>query len=156
MVLGAIIEAVSGESYFDYVRKNVFRPAGMTGSGFFDPQRIVPDVAIGHTRRGPNGPLDEWVESAALRGPLPAGGSVSTARDLLHFDRALRAGKLLSAERTRWFFRGDPEAPWVGAGGFPGVNAVIASDREWTVVVLTNIDPPTGERFGEALLEALR
>lgn len=155
VVLGAIIEVVSGEGYFDYVRKHVFEPAGMSGSGFFDPQKIVPDVAIGHTRRGPNGPLDEWIESAALRSPLPAGGSVSTARDLLHFDRALRAGKLLNAERTRWFFRGDPEGPWVGAGGFPGVNAVIASDRQWTVVVLTNIDPPTGERFGEALLEAL-
>ena len=151
VVLGAIIEAVSGEGYFDYVRKHVFAPAGMSGSGFFDPSQIVPDVAMGHTRREAN----EWRENTSLRGPIPAGGSFSSARDLLAFDRALRAGKLLDEQRTRWFFRGDARGPWIGAGGSPGVNAVIGSDGVWTVVVLTNIDPPTGEQFGEALFEAL-
>jgi CubicO group peptidase (beta-lactamase class C family) len=148
-VLGAIIEAVSGENYYDYIRKHVFEPAGMSGSGFFEPREVVRDVAMGHTRREGN----EWRENTTLRGPIPAGGSQSTARDLLAFDRALRAGRLLD---PKWFFRGDPAGPWVGAGGSPGVNAVIASDKEWTVVVLTNIDPPTGEQFGEALFEALR
>lgn len=156
VVLGAIIEAVSGESYFDYVQKHVFEPAGMTGSGFFDPREIVKDLAMGHTMRGPNGPLPQPAENTNLRTPIPAGGSQSTARDLLAFDRALRAGKLMDAERTRWFFRGDPDGPFVGAGGSPGVNGVIGSDGTWTVVVLTNIDPPTGEKFGEALFEALR
>ena len=156
VVLGAIIEAVSGENYFDYVRKHVFEPVGMSGSGFFDPQKIVPDVAMGHTKRGPQGPLDEWVESNTMRGPIPAGGSHSNARDLLLFDRALRGGKLLDEQWTRWFFHGDAQGPWVGAGGSPGVNAAIASDGTWTVVVLTNIDPPTGERFAEALFEALK
>ncbi|HEX6097914.1 MAG TPA: serine hydrolase domain-containing protein [Thermoanaerobaculia bacterium] len=155
-VLGAIVEAVSGESYFDYVRKHVFEPAGMSGSGFFAPQEIVRDLAMGHTMRGANGPLSQAAENTNLRAPIPAGGSQSTARDLLAFDRALRAGKLLDAERTRWWYRGEPTGPWVGAGGSPGVNAVIASDKEWTVVVLTNIDPQTGEKFGEALYEALK
>lgn len=156
VVLGAIIEAVSGENYFDYVQKHVFDPAGMTGSGFFDPREIVKDLAMGHTLRGPNGPLPQPAENTNLRAPIPAGGSQSTARDLLAFDRALRAGKLLNAEWTRWWFRGDPDGPFVGAGGSPGVNGVIGSDGTWTVVVLTNIDPPTGEKFGEALFEALR
>ncbi len=156
VVLGAIVEAVSGEDYFDYVQKHVFEPAGMTGSGFFEPREIVRDLATGHTMRGPNGPLPQPAENTNLRAPIPAGGSHSTARDLLAFDRALRSGKLLDAEQTRAFFRGDPTGPWVGAGGSPGVNAVIGSDGRWTVVVLTNIDPPTGEKFGEALFEALR
>lgn len=156
VVLGAIVEAVSGENYFDYVQKHVFEPAGMTGSGFFEPREIVRDVAMGHTLRGPSGPLPQPAENTSLRAPIPAGGSHSTARDLLAFDRALRSGKLLDAERTRSFFRGDPDGPWVGAGGSPGVNAVIGSDGTWTVVVLTNIDPPTGEKLGEALFEALR
>jgi CubicO group peptidase (beta-lactamase class C family) len=156
VVLGAIVEAVSGESYFDYVRTHVFEPAGMHGSGFFGPQEIVRDLAIGHTNRGPGGPLPQPSENTSLRGPIPAGGSQSTARDLLAFDRALRGGKLLDAERTRWWFRGDPTGPHVGAGGSPGVNGVIASDGTWTVVVLTNIDPPTGEKLGEALFEALK
>ncbi len=152
VVLGAIIEAVSGESYFDYVRKHVFEPVGMSGSGFFDPRQIVPDLAIGHTKRDSN----EWLENTSLRAPIPAGGSHSNARDLFLFDRALRGGKLLNEQWTRWFYHGDPQAPWVGAGGSPGVNAAIASDGTWTVVVLTNIDPPTGEQFAEALFEALR
>jgi CubicO group peptidase (beta-lactamase class C family) len=156
VVLGAVIEAVSGEGYFDYIQKHVFDPAGMTGSGFFSPQQIVPDLATGHTRRGPGGPLPELAENTSLRAPIPAGGSQSTARDLLAFDRALRGGKLLNAEWTRWWFHGDPNSPFVGAGGSPGVNAVVGSDGVWTVVVLTNIDPPTGEKFGEALFEALK
>jgi CubicO group peptidase (beta-lactamase class C family) len=156
VVLGAIVEAVSGENYYDYVRKHVFEPAAMTGSGFFRPQDIVRDLATGHTMRGPNSPVPEAVENTNLRAPIPAGGSQSTARDLLAFDRALRGGKLLNDEWTRWWFRGDPQGPFVGAGGSPGVNAVLAGDGVWTVVVLTNIDPPTGEKFGEALFEALR
>jgi D-alanyl-D-alanine carboxypeptidase len=156
VVLGAIVEAVSGEGYFDYVRKHVFEPAAMHGSGFFGPQEIVRDLAIGHTNRGAGGPLPQPAENTSLRAPIPAGGSQSTARDLLAFDRALRGGKLLDAERTRWWFRGDPTGPHVGAGGSPGVNGVIASDGTWTVVVLTNIDPPTGEQLGEKVFEALK
>lgn len=153
VVLGAIIEAVSGENYFDYIQRHVFDPAGMSGSGFFDVQKIVPDLAIGHTKQS-----GEWLENTPIRpGPrgVPAGGSYSTARDLLLFDRALRAKKLLDEQWTRWIFKGDPQASHVSAGGSPGVNGAVASDGEWTVVVLTNIDPPTGENFAELLAESL-
>lgn len=151
VVLGAIIEAVSGEDYFDYIQKHVFDPAGMSGSGFFELQQIVPDIAIGHSKEG-----GEWREIARLgaRG-IPAGGSYSSARDLLNFDRAIRAKKLLDDQWTRWYFKGDAQGSRVSAGGSPGVNAALASDGVWTVVVLTNIDPPTGEKFAEALTEAL-
>jgi hypothetical protein len=71
------------------------------------------------------------------------------------FDRALRAKKLLDEQWTRWIFKGDPQATHVSAGGSPGVNGAVASDGIWTVVVLTNIDPPTGETFAELLAEAL-
>lgn len=153
VVLGSIIEAVSGESYFDYIHKHVFDPAGMSGSGFFDPQQIVPDVATGHTHRTPTGDSKEWLERNAFRA-VPAGGSYSTARDLLLFDRALRGKKLLNEEWTRWWYHGEA-GPWVGAGGSPGVNGAIASDPTWTVVVLTNIDPPLGETFAEKLWTAV-
>jgi D-alanyl-D-alanine carboxypeptidase len=154
-VLGAIIEAASGESYFDYIQKHVFDPVGMSGSGFFDMRAPVADMAVGHMK-----PEGEWLENTfsrpSLRG-IPAGGSYSSARDLLLFDRALRAGKLLDDKWTRWWFNGgDPGTPGVWAGGSPGVNAGIASDGTWTVVVLTNIDPPTGEKLAERIQEALR
>lgn len=154
VVLGAIIEAISGENYYDYIRKHVFDAAGMSGSGFFDINQIVPDLAMGHTHRAPNGESREWLENGPIRpGPrgIPAGGSYSTVRDLFVFDRALRAGKLLDAKWTRWWFGGEPGAI-VDAGGSPGVNGAIASNPTWTVIVLTNIDPPVGETLAEQLL----
>ena len=149
MVLGAIIEAVSGENYFDYIQKHVFDPAGMSGSGFFDVQKIVPDLAIGHTRREA-----ERVARKHARAPrparIPAGGSYSSARDLLAFDRALRAEASCSTSSGRaGSSAATHRARASSAGGSPGVNAAVASDGTWTVVVLTNIDPPTGEKFAK-------
>lgn len=143
VVLGAIVEAVSGENYFDYIQKHVFEPAGMSGSGFFELTQIVPDLAISHTKES-----GEWREAPRLnaRG-MSAGGSYSTARDLLNFDRALRTKKLVDAAWT--------QGARISAGGSPGVNGAVASDETWTVVVLTNIDPPTGERLAETISEAL-
>lgn len=160
VVLGAIVEAVSGQSYFDYVQQHVFTPAAMTGSGFFDLELPIPDVAVGHTRRRPASPepYAEWRENTAFRySPrgVPAGGSYSTTRDLLLFDRAIRGGKLLNPEWTRWYHRGDPNGPAVYAGGSPGVNAVVASDAVWTVVVLANVDPQLPEQLGELIHRAL-
>lgn len=145
VVLGAIVEAVSGQDYFEYIRKNVFEPAGMSASGF-DWTKGGANLAEGHSQRPAPRVRNHGV---------PAGGSYSTARDLLQFDRALRGGKLLNPEQTRWFFRGDIQGSYSAAGGAPGVNAVLSSDGEWTVVVLTNIDPPTGEKLGETIFDAL-
>lgn len=156
VVLGAIIEAVSGQSYFDYVQKNVFDRAGMKASGFFDRRALPEDTAIGYIRDG-----GQWRENTSTRPSvrgIPAGGSYSSARDLLLFDRALRGGKLLDETWTRWFFHGDDpnSAAGVWAGGSPGVNAAVAGDGTWTVIVLTNTDPPLAEKLAERLHETLR
>lgn len=159
-VLGAIIEAITKENYFDYIQKNVFERAGMSGSGFFDLELPTPDIAMGHTKRLANGDMGtQWRETMArrysVRG-IPAGGSYSSARDLLLFDRAVRGGKLLDEKWTRWYFDGDPNGPGVYAGGSPGVNAVVASDGTWTVVVLANVDPQLPEELGEHIFSSLR
>lgn len=169
IVLGLIIEAVSGQSYYDYVQRNIFEPAGMTGSGFFEADRITPDVAIGHTKMKPGSgePSSEWMENT-LRLPVRGasdGGSHSTARDLLKFDRALRQHRLLKPAWSRWYFGGPVPASNEGgsdtsivrvggafAGGAPGVNAVVVSDDQWTVVVLANIDPPVASALGERVI----
>lgn len=51
MLLGAIIERVSGQCYYDYIRKNIYEPAGMTDSDCFDVDRPIPNLAIGYSRR---------------------------------------------------------------------------------------------------------
>ena len=50
VLLGAIIEAVSGESYYDYVREHVFGPAGMTSTDSLPESVEVPNRSIGYTR----------------------------------------------------------------------------------------------------------
>jgi CubicO group peptidase (beta-lactamase class C family) len=154
IVLGAIIEAVSGENYFDYIQKHVFDPVKMTGSGFFDLREPVGDLAIGHTNR--DGVWRENVTARPSPRGIPAGGSYSSARDLLLFDRALRGKKLLNDEWTRWWFGGDPDTEGTWAGGSPGVNASISSNGTWTVVVLTNLDPPLAEKLSPQIFRALR
>jgi CubicO group peptidase (beta-lactamase class C family) len=53
VLLGRIIEATSGESYYDYVRDHIFKPAGMTATDNLPEDQHVPDLAIGYTRGGP-------------------------------------------------------------------------------------------------------
>jgi D-alanyl-D-alanine carboxypeptidase len=156
VVLGAIIEAASGESYHDYIQKHVFEAAGMRGSGFFDTRKPVADVAMGYTHQLPTGgTTNEWLETRApFERGIPAGMSLSPARDLLLFDRAMRGGKLVNDAGTRWYYGGDPTGSDVGAGGAPGCNAGVASDGAWTVVVLANIDPPIAENLAEHIYNA--
>jgi CubicO group peptidase (beta-lactamase class C family) len=50
LLLGAIIEKVTGRSYFDHVRDNVYKPAGMADTDCYDMDDVVPNLAIGYTR----------------------------------------------------------------------------------------------------------
>src|SRR5256714_10946881 len=60
MLLGAIIEKVSGQDYYSYVQDHVYKPAGMTNTGFYEPGRDIPNLAIGYSRMSPDGkPLEE-------------------------------------------------------------------------------------------------
>jgi len=93
MVLGAIIEKVTGQSYADYMKQNVFIPAGMTHTAVYSKavyDKIPADV-VGHDR-------NSWRYSVAqnyLDGPVGDKGIYSTVGDLYIFDQALRAGKLI-------------------------------------------------------------
>jgi CubicO group peptidase (beta-lactamase class C family) len=93
MVLGAIIEKVTGKSYADYMMENVFKPAGMTHTAVYSKavyDKIPVDV-VGHDR-------NSWRYSVAqnfLDGPVGDKGIYSTVGDLYIFDQALRAGRLI-------------------------------------------------------------
>jgi CubicO group peptidase (beta-lactamase class C family) len=151
VVLGLIIERVSGQNYYDYVRDHITRPAGMTDTASYAVDENVPNRAIGQTKRGPEGPLPQRANNTAT---LPArgssaGGGYSTAPDLLRLSQALLTDKLLPKEWTDWLFTGKLDAPGrrsIGvAGGSPGVNAVLEIAPPYTLVVLSNYDPPSAE-----------
>ena len=115
VLLGRIIENVSGKSYFDYVRKCVFAPAGMADSGFDAIEDITPNLAVGYFRDGPL--ADKW-KAAWMKIPFkgdPAGASYSTNADLLRFARALRKGELVKPATLAKMF--DDQVP-AGPGGY--------------------------------------
>ncbi|TCC17333.1 class A beta-lactamase-related serine hydrolase [Kribbella speibonae] len=98
-VLGCIVEKISGESYYDYIRKHVFRPAGMTASDFTLLSQWKTDSRFAHPY-----PTDEDGKryDALDRGMFgvigsPAGNAFATAPDLVRFARALNDGTLVSA-----------------------------------------------------------
>jgi D-alanyl-D-alanine carboxypeptidase len=161
IVLGLIVQKASGEDYFDYVKRHVLAPADMQSTASYEVDEIVPGRAEGYTLDGPPGPDGKPMPRRAVfthpgRGSS-AGGGYSTAGDLLKLDRALRDGKLLSAQWSAWAVSHDAgKAPEPGAvlsggfgfaGGSPGTNAVMLMnfDSGTTVVVLSNLDPPSAE-----------
>ena len=127
VIVGAIIEKVTGQSFYDYVGQHIFRPAGMTGAFYPEADAEHPDVAEPLTNLF-NRDADSFVyrfgtprkalfELAARGGPQ--GGPVMTARDLLKFDEALRSGKLVSAARLKEMLT--PNSPsGAGAKGLVG------------------------------------
>ncbi|WP_051176109.1 serine hydrolase domain-containing protein [Luteimonas mephitis] len=164
VLLGDIIEHVSGQSYYDYVDQHVFAPAGMRDSGSLPEDVAVPGRAHAYTREDDAAPWADAADTLPYRGTA-AGGGYSTAGDLLKFARALQSGKLLSpallAEATR------KQSPWYGygfmvaelegvpayghGGGAQGMNGElrIFPTLDEVVVALANVDPQAATRLVE-------
>lgn len=168
MLLGAIVEKVSGQDYYSYVQEHIYKVAGMSDTGFYEPGKEIPNLAIGYTSRGPNDePLPEARDNEQLREVRggPAGGGYSTAPDLVKFHQALFSYKLLDKAHTELVTTGKVDAfggrgrygygfgdvnmggkHSVGHnGGAPGIAADLQMFPElgYTAVAMMNSDPPT-------------
>jgi D-alanyl-D-alanine carboxypeptidase len=147
IVLGLIIEKASGTDYYTYVRENIFKPCGMTDTDAYPRDGDTPNLARGYTRETPGGP---WVLNFATlpgRGSS-AGGGYSTAGDMLKYVEALESGKIYLPD----------VANGLGiAGGAPGINSVLEWDPRsgYTVIVLTNFDPPTAGQAARQIVSWL-
>jgi CubicO group peptidase (beta-lactamase class C family) len=99
LLLGAIIEAVTGQSYYDYVQEHIYAPAGMRATASLPEAVEVPGRSIGYTAQipGSNGVLQPNTDTLPCRG-TSAGGGYSTVGDLIRFSEALRTGKLVSPQ----------------------------------------------------------
>jgi CubicO group peptidase (beta-lactamase class C family) len=161
LLLGAVIEAATGQDYFDVVRERVYKRAGMANSDAYDIDLVVPSLGIGYSReRTPAGP--RWRSNTfehVIRGG-PAGGGYSTVEDLFAFAEALRQGRLVSKAMVERLASAKPEvgSPEYGygfgagsdalgrrtghSGGFSGISSVldIYLDSGWTMAVLSNVD----------------
>jgi D-alanyl-D-alanine carboxypeptidase len=174
LLLGVVIEAVSKQTYFDYVEKRVFKPAGMTStSSPMEDKATEPNRSIGYMR-GPKPGSQPNTDMLPIRA-TSAGGGDSTAKDLLAFANALTRNKLLDAEHTKLLTTGKvdmgPNVKYaygfvdsvqdgrrcVGhGGGFPGMNGQLTiCDDGYTIVVLANLDPPAAGRIEKFVLARL-
>ena len=144
VVLGALVERLSGLDYYEYVRRHIYGPAGMARTGHWRVDSLPPNTAVGYT--GPRGSGGANTATLPGRGSA-AGGGYSTARDLLAFVRALRAGRI----------RGGPPAGLGVAGGAPGLNAVLEGGLPggYDAVVLAILDPPAAQRAAKIIRDLL-
>ncbi len=171
LLLGVVIERVTGQSYYDYVQEHVYRPAGMTLSGSQPEDEPVPGRAVGYMRSEATG---AWVPNT---GTLPyrgtsAGGGYSTVGDFYRFAYALLGHRLLSVASTDLLITGKVDARggryaygfedmrdangngYVGhGGGAPGMNGAlkIYPKSSYVIVVLSNLDPPAAQQISDFL-----
>jgi len=149
LVLGLLIERLSGENYYDYVQKHIFDIAGMTHSGYYEADVPTENLAEGYTSRDCADDAKDCarrsnIYSRPARGNS-AGGGYSTAEDLLKFVQAMKGNKLIAADNPLSFTKED-----VGfAGGAEGINASVETNRNYTLIALSNYDPPSAEQIAE-------
>ena len=172
VVLGLVVEEVTGRPYVDVVQERVFDRAGMSASGFFRLDEARPDVAVGYLpRASPEAPWRTNVYSSPVVGGAD-GGAFSTTGDLDRFLRALDDGTLLGPARDTVLRRHVdawdgyasgygvlhyPDGRWGHGGGDPGVEVLVqrfpADDVD--VVVLCNGEGLAGD-VRDAVLAAWR
>ncbi len=165
IVLGLIIESLTGQSYYDFVEKNVFERAGMKNSAFGLRSDGDPKLAVGYTTQSASGEEGPPQPRHPNLGMLPArgnsaGSAQSTVGDLLLFSQALAAGKLGSSSTLG---KVDVHPDGMGiAGGAPGLNAVLetgvqgAGPASYSVAVMSNFDPPSAEKLSREIRGILR
>jgi hypothetical protein len=123
VVLGGIIEKVTGKSYTDNLKERFFIPLGMNNTFYKQINDNLSNSAVG-TRIIYNGnKLNQLFETS----PSPAGGLRTNADDLLKFDNELRRTKIMRGFNA-----------W--AGGTPAWNAILGQiDEHYTLIILSNL-----------------
>lgn len=165
ILLGVIIEKVSGQDYYDYIREHVYKPAGMVNTDSYELDADPPNLATGYMDGASGSPRRSNTFFLPVKG-VPSGLGYSTAGDLLRFDIALRNHRLLSVRSLELIWAGKVEyatqpgsqygygfavkryngARIVGhSGGWFGMNTQVDIYPElgYTVVLLANYDADT-------------
>jgi CubicO group peptidase (beta-lactamase class C family) len=182
VLLGRIIETVTGQDYYDYMQKNVFAPAGATSASFpLLPKNGVAAVPMAYPYE-PAWDSDNFrlyaqsqLGTQTRRGSS-AGGSVVSALDLIKLSSAMRAGRIVKPETFRLHSSPKPElgatnygygfiaGPYYGRP-FVGHNGRALGqctefgelrDTPYTIVVLSNLKQNGCRQVAERILRVLR
>ncbi len=171
LLLGVVIESVTGRSYFDYVRENIYEPAGMTRTDCYDMDMPADNLAIGYEKDSgsPWGYRNNLYEHVIKGGP--AGGGFSTSPDMHRFAIALLNETLVGRDSLDTMWVEQSESPYgygfgvsgsaagkvVGhGGGFYGINSNldIFLETGYVAVVMSNYGraaSPVATRIQELL-----
>jgi CubicO group peptidase (beta-lactamase class C family) len=111
VLLGVIIEKVSGETYADFVQHHIFAPLKMTGSGYDNAARVELRRASGYAKEGQNVVNARYIDPSVA---YAAGALYSTVEDLLLWDNVLYTDTLVSKKSLEEIFT--PTKDIVGYG----------------------------------------
>ncbi len=172
VLLGAVVEKASGMRFLDYLRENIFQPAGMERIQADSVHAIIPHRARGY-RISKAGRLENC-DLADTSNKIPGGGLSSTAADLVRFALAVRDGRLLrpatieamfTRQRLKDGSRINYGLGWnllevkgiehvLHGGGQQGVATMLLMERRHTrvVAVMSNLE---GAPVGELAMEIL-
>jgi CubicO group peptidase (beta-lactamase class C family) len=183
VLLGRILEIVTGQDYYDYMERYVFAPAGATSASFpllpEDGVAVVPMAYPYENRLNEETLRVEIVNELgkdAGRGS-PAGDAVASALDLLKLSNAMKAGRIVSLETLRLHSTPKPELtrtiygygfstrarradrPFVGHGGNSSGTCTDfgeLTDTPYTIIVLSNLTISKCMQVTERILRVLR
>ncbi|HEX5029894.1 MAG TPA: serine hydrolase domain-containing protein [Candidatus Eisenbacteria bacterium] len=133
-LLGVLIARASGRSFNDYLRQEIFDPAGMTETGFVDEtarwtgSKRTPSYSS--VDPDPDPPL---YPAALAPKVVGAGGIISTTGDLWKWEQALRSGRVLDAPTTAKLFA--PGVTMSPTSSYAGGWLVVRSQRNTAVIM---------------------
>jgi len=152
ILLGYVIEKVSGQSYETFVSENIFKPLKMLDSGYDNHDPIIKNRAAGYRREGATLLNATYIDQSQ---PFSAGALYSTTEDLLRLDQALYDNKFLSQKSLDTMFTpvtGNYGYGWFvnkqfnrlaisHPGGVPGSAAMITRypEEKLLIVMLSNL-----------------
>jgi CubicO group peptidase (beta-lactamase class C family) len=160
VLLGYLIEKISGQSYSEFVQQNIFTPLGMKDSGYDSNAAVIAHRAAGYTP-GKDSPVNAGFVHMTI--PFSAGALYSTTEDLLRWEQGLFGGKLLKPEslakmttpfKEDYAFglgvTGKNGRKVIGhGGGIEGFNTYLAyyPDDKLVIVVLANLNGPFADQI---------
>lgn len=173
VVLGVLIERVSGESFEDYMIKNIWKKAGMNNTGVEHNGETYENKTQLYAKRK-NGKVKHVKKGNNLSNRVPGGGFYSTVNDMLKFGQAVINNTLIKEETLKMMFEDNglkKEGNPIGLGlymygGQPNPEEVLGHSGEQTgvssqlfiipsqqkvIIVLCNTSGVWGETVGTAV-----
>jgi len=173
-ILGAIVEAVSGQGYAAFLEQNIFSPAGMSDTRLDDENNNDPNFAAGYIWQASS---QHWQSRAPGNPPMAAAGIRSTVLDLAKWEMTLHGETILTTESKKqmwsplvlkngdeydygfgWLIDDCPLGRFISHGGSGwGYSTAYHRypDAGYTVIVLTNLQPGKGNYHADAIAHSI-